>query len=289
MSYYDSQFGLCLTITNKFCETNQTINPDTKTLWLDEDFNYSIDNLVLPSGLESIHFNFNFNQPIEQIMFPASVISLSFYGQFNQPVNKINIAQNLQILKLDSFAYNKPIDWGQFPNLLILSVGNDYIVKTLVFPKKLDYFMIGHLVSIPLEKIILPDTLKAIIYSDSSCSTIDLSSVNFPSELKILCLPSAKVSLVNADKGIVQDYGCYYFNCPDNLPESLQELKVPHIFKKPGSNLPSGLKKLTISDKYGYLQYFKIPFGCKVYNLSNLEIDNDIDVCAGKILNIEKN
>ena len=267
MSYYDSQFGLCLTITNKFCETNQTINPDTKTLWLDEDFNYSIDNLVLPSGLESIHFNFNFNQPI----------------------NKINIAQNLQILKLDSFAYNKPIDWGQFPNLLILSVGNDYIVKTLVFPKKLDYFMIGHLVSIPLEKIILPDTLKAIIYSDSSCSTIDLSSVNFPSELKILCLPSTKVLLLNKDKGIVQNYGCYYFNCLDNLPESLQELTVPHIFKKPGSNLPSGLKKLTISDKYGYLQYFKIPFGCKVYNLSNLEIDNDIDVYAGKILNIEEN
>ena len=65
---------------------------------LDFDFDQSLANVTLPTGLENLSFGYYFNQSLENVTLPVGLKSLTFGFRFNQSLENVTLPVGLQIL-----------------------------------------------------------------------------------------------------------------------------------------------------------------------------------------------
>ncbi|AYV80062.1 MAG: hypothetical protein Gaeavirus7_19 [Gaeavirus sp.] len=68
---------------------NVIIAPTTITIFFNDDFNHSLDNVKLPNSIKQIYFGFCFNQPLNNVTMPSNLQSLSFGFMYAQSLDKI--------------------------------------------------------------------------------------------------------------------------------------------------------------------------------------------------------
>ena len=61
-------------------------------------FNQSMDNVTLPSGLQSLTFGNNFDQRMDKMTLSSGLQSLTFVGRFNQRMDNVTLPSALQII-----------------------------------------------------------------------------------------------------------------------------------------------------------------------------------------------
>ena len=77
---------------------NLTIPSGLQSLTFGDKFNQSMDNTTLPSGLQSLTFGWDFNQSMDNMTLPSGLQSLTFGVGFNQSMDNTTLPSGLQSL-----------------------------------------------------------------------------------------------------------------------------------------------------------------------------------------------
>ena len=200
---------------------------------------------------KKIIFNNGFDEPINEILFADHIESIKFGYWFNQDISDVEWPKSLKKLVFTG-EFNHPID--ELPdtiNILELSDGFNCPIKKL--PPLLKKIVFGNNFNQQLDNIVIPSSLETIIFGDSFDNS--LNNIIFPDDLIELHLGKSFNSV-----GL------------ESLP-NVQILKILNINKNI-LNLPITLKKLIIMPAHNkFIE--KIPFGCIIENINN--INNQID------------
>lgn len=265
--------------------SNIILKKETKHMIFCDEFNKSIDNINLPQGLLSLIFGFEFNQSLDNVKFPDSLRRLSLLGKFNQSLDNVKILENIEMIEFGHM-FDHSLSNINFNNLLIMTVGNNNILKTLKFSPLLEIIEFTGSFTTSLENFILPNTIKSIYFQNESSQIFDFDKIKFPSSLKKLFLPIKKIDILNYERLVVDQKSYYFWKNFNNLPDTLEELQISHISENI-TNLPLSLKKIfTINNKKNLNYFKKIPFGCNLYDINTGNII-DLDNVNKNIENIE--
>lgn len=125
----------------RYCKNLKTLTcPNTlKKLILPNDFNESLKNLRLNTGLRELKLGEKFNKPINKEDLPNTLIKLIFGEEFNQKIKPNTLPKDLKILEF-SRKYKKPFEKLSLPEKLrILSFHPDFSCKidSNLLPKSL--------------------------------------------------------------------------------------------------------------------------------------------------------
>ena len=140
-----------------------------------------------------------------------------------------------------------------------MTISNDNAIKILSLCPNLLQIKFYTGMSIPLNKIKIPDTVERIIYSYHTISNFDLDNVIYPKNLKILTLPHTYGVICNPEKYDFHALNYMFWNL-NNLPQGLEKLTAPY-FNSDYLNLPICLNKFAT---YMNTENVKLPFNCKV-------------------------
>ena len=244
-------------------------------IFFGEHFNQPLDNVIWPQKLISLYFGFDFNQPLDNVNFPDSLLTLSLLGSFNQPIDNIKILDTIEVIEL-GHVFDQSLANIKFSNLQMITLGNNNILTTFKFPPLLETIKFSGCFTNSFSDIILPETIKHIIFNEMSSMLFDFDKINFQKSLKKLVLPLEKITMVNIQKLHVTKNGDYYWNNLNNLPNTLEELTVGRVHENI-TNLPLSLKKIfTINTQSNLSHFEKLPFECKLYDVyAKSEIDTD--------------
>lgn len=223
----------------RLCDYKLKINkfpPNLKELYTGHCFHQSIgtaDTVILPDSIEKLVFGFRFNSKID--IFPKNLKHLEFGKKYNYPLN--NLPEGLEKLYLTG-DFNQYLD--SLPSSLkIISMFGLYSCE------------FNH----PIDN--LPDGLEELYLNGSFNQSIDL----LPSNLKMLYLNKNFDLPINnlpnrLDTLVFQRHG--KFNLPlTNIPDSIETLKLPESYSQEIKKLPKNLKRIELSKKYGFLNYFE--------------------------------
>lgn len=180
----------------------------------------------LPSSLVELQLDESFNEPVNHIL-PPNLIRLEFGNQFNQNID--HLPSKLQYLHLGC-CFNQTID--QLPDsLLELNIWGNFNQPIRKLPSSLQILELNTQYN-QYNPSILPSGLQKLRLSGSFNQRMD----TFPPNLIELELTDA-------------------YNQPfSQLPDTLQTLKLGHLFKHP-------LGFLTMkSIRYIYIQNFVYPY-----------------------------
>lgn len=73
--------------------------PETlESLTFSDEFNRSLEQLLLPSSLQRLNFGNSFNQSLEHVIFPKNLQSLTFGMSFDQSLERVGLPSGLQSL-----------------------------------------------------------------------------------------------------------------------------------------------------------------------------------------------
>ena len=62
-------------------------------------FDQSMDNVALPSGVQSLTFGYGFNQSMDNVTLPSGLQSLTFGNGFNQSMDKVILPSGVQVIR----------------------------------------------------------------------------------------------------------------------------------------------------------------------------------------------
>lgn len=217
-------------------------------------FGYHFNKLInnLPKSLVKIYFEGYFNQSIDNL--PDNIIVISMLSGFNQPINKL--PENLECIQfpyLSNFNYEIPL----CNKLKHLEIGQHSNIKLKIkINNKLEclicYFKFE-------DEIFLPTTIKSLTLYYNNQYIID----NLPNSieeltlgwwwnnLKLDNLPNLvkKIDLERISKNVMLNL--------NNLPNSVEILKLPNQYNDEILKIPLNLKIIHCNKKYKYIKNFK--------------------------------
>jgi hypothetical protein len=222
--YFNQQICLNNTITHlkfgKFFNQPIELNDELTHLKFGKSFNQPIK---LNDKLIYLEFGENFNQPIK---LNNELIHLEFGENFNQPINIYETKLKSLVLK------NKINEFINLPNTLeylYLDSTNEY-VKYLIDNLNNNLIEIEFGTKFNIELNNLPNSIKKLNFE--SCDYVeDLNVYNGEFERDYI-----KNHLFN--KSI------------DNLPDSIETLRLPHNYIIKTQKIPKNLKKIYSNEKY---------------------------------------
>ena len=95
---------------------NKPSEASYKTLNFGDKFNQNLNEVHLPSFLESLTFGNNFNQSLDLVTFPQ-LLSLTFGERFNQSLEHVALPRTLRSLKF-GYEYDQPLEHVKWPDAL---------------------------------------------------------------------------------------------------------------------------------------------------------------------------
>ena len=57
-----------------------------------------LENVALPSGLQTITFGRDFNQSLENVVLPSGLLTITFGDRFNQSLENVTLPSGLQTI-----------------------------------------------------------------------------------------------------------------------------------------------------------------------------------------------
>ena len=232
------------------------------TIYFNDKFNKSLENVKFPQKLSAIHFGYEFDQPLNNVDFPESLKIISLKGKINQSLDNVKIMDKLEAI---FFGWLLALDISnvKFSNLRVVEFANEKIINSFNFPPLLEHVIFSRGFSGDFSQIKLPDTIKSIYFSRESAVEFDFEKIKFPKQLKKLWLP-----IMNICKN-----RCYVYSNSINYPEELEDLVIDGYFSENITNLPLSLKRLYVTNEFSIIDKFrKIPFGCELYDIVTHEI-----------------
>jgi hypothetical protein len=183
-----------------------------------EHFNQSVSR-CFPQSLTHLTFGDNYNKPVSGFL-PRNLTHLTFGNEFNQSVNEL--PPNLTHLKFGA-SFNHPVSGFLPNNLTHLTFGERFNQPVSGFlPENLTHLTFGERFNQPVSGF-LPENLTHLELGYSFSNEINE-------------LPGIKYLYVGTS--------CTK-NLLDNLPNSIEELKLGDFFNQSLDNLPNQLKKIS--------------------------------------------
>ena len=308
--YVNDELHVSKNFNRHFVETDWDIIP--KKIFFNDEFNYSIENL--PEGIEYLRFGQLFNKSLDKLPQSITHIYFGYLAGFDQPIN--NLPQNLKTLEL-GFYFTQSLNClpakleslkivGNFShtleylpvNLKTLVIGNEFNRKIDLLPASITHLTLGDTFNHSVAKLPkslmylqlgfefnkcvnkLPKNLKTIIFGQSFNQAVD----KLPNQIKHIAFGSKfSKPLANLPNSVIS-IKFMESNIPNDIPNFIEEITLfIDGLQNPISNLPVGLKKLTIisySKKFDVkIKLLKnIPFNCKVYNAGGEDITDQFIV-----------
>ena len=224
-------------------------------LYFGRTYNKIIKRNILPSSLTKIVFGENYNQEIYPNVLPKNLKYLQFGRNFNKQINIDVLPENLTHL-IFTGTYNYLITYNTLPkNLIYLAFNfNKYEINEYILPTTLTHLKLGYNYNYELTKDVLPNNL---VY-------LELGGI-YSHELKDL--PPTLTTLYIC--GSVENKLVI-----NNLPDIINFLIIYNL-QVQITNLSNSIKKIKLIC-YSELtcKYLdKIPFGCKILDKHNREIN----------------
>ena len=236
-----------------------------KELYLNDNYNQSIEKGILPVGLKKLVFGSCYNQKIENDVLPPTLKYLEFDDDYDTDIDANVLPKKLKTL-IFGLSFNKLIVPGVLPpSIKFLGFGQKFCQEILEnsLPLNLEVLEFGNAClsswyDKPLKKNILPKNLQKLIIGSYAYDHSLIESL--PTNCKTLQLPLTECTI----------------NVLNNLPpiETLIIVNVNPGKKNIISNLPLSLKDIIIDNGNYYIsssenvinheEYIKVPFGCKV-------------------------
>ncbi|AYV80180.1 MAG: hypothetical protein Gaeavirus14_10 [Gaeavirus sp.] len=237
--------------------------------------NISIVGMTLPSDLQTIIIMFNsrpcysdseFDHSLTGFTFPSNLKRIEIIG--NHLSTGIVFPDNLRELVLD-FCHKCPLTDVIFPDRLrFIDFGYNTMLKDIVLPKYIEQIRISYNGLMSITDAVLPETLTCLelTYCDRHLSTckiiipsnfMDIKTYYHIVMDKRIIYPDTLRKLTIIDRELPS---------LDDLPRSIEELSIHSVLNNV-TNLPMGLKKITISDMTDddvKIKFNKLPYGCIV-------------------------
>ena len=156
-----------------------------------DEFNQSLERVILPSSLQSLAFGDRFNQSLERVTLPSSLQSLSFGFEFDQSLKRVSLPSSLQCLffffSFDRSLYSK-LDFF-FCSTKAWSGWACHRVFKASFGDEFNQ---------SLERVILPSGLQCLNFCFSFNKSLE--RVRLPSSLFWVCVTYSRDSLNSKHK-----------------------------------------------------------------------------------------
>ena len=174
-------------------------------------FNQSMDNVTLPSGLQSLTFGNNFNQRMDNVALPSGLQSLTFGYWFNKNMDNVALPSGLQSLTF-RYRFNQKMDNVALPSgFQSLTFGTHFnqSMANVALPSSLQSLTFGNAFNHSMDNVTLPSGLQSLTFG--ACFNQSMVNVTLPSGLQSLT------------------FGARFNQSMDNvaLPSGLQSLNCP--------------------------------------------------------------
>jgi hypothetical protein len=200
------------------------------------------------------------------------LVDLILRGEFD----KINsLKWKIKCLQFDVYtgrSFNSKLDGLIFPDSLEHIYFSDAFNQSLdnvKFSKNLKVILFGPKFNQRIDKMNISESLELLQFGDDFDQSID--NIIFPNSLKNICFgENFNHSLTNAKFSNNISIYLHSIESTELLPLNIEHLSVKYL-TKPLLNFPITLKTFTFyCDLENNFEQTKIPFGCKVYKINNL-------------------
>jgi len=194
-----------------------------------------------------LKFNDTFNEEINNynnIIKEHTKIDLGW--DFNKPLDLSN-KQNLTHLKLSDY-FNQELNLENNINLTHLELGR-FTTNVISVPNSLIYLSINHIYNkyIDISKI---KHLKLNVNNIPLMNILEILELDEKFVLELINLP-------NSIKQVIFSLDSQYDESLDNLPNSVEYLKLPQDYLLKIKKFPKNLKKIVCVEDYEYIDDFK--------------------------------
>ena len=145
--------------------------------------NRSLENVSLPSSLQTIEFGFSFNQSLENVNLPNGLQRIEL-GSFNQSLENVTLPSSLQTIEF-GLGFNQSLENVNLPNgLQTIAFGFQFnqSLENVILPSGLQAIHFGERFNQSLEKVNLPNGLQMIRFGLKFNQSLE--NVTLPSGLQ---------------------------------------------------------------------------------------------------------
>ncbi|KAM9977299.1 hypothetical protein ACTFIR_011158 [Dictyostelium discoideum] len=244
-------------VTSLCYNSNNKLNniSNIKELYLLDDFNLKLSNLLIPSSVTSITFGKSFDQIIEIGEIPISVTNIQFGSIYNKPLKNGSLPNSL-----------KKITFGLYWNQQL---------KPNDIPNSCEEIIFGDFYDKPLTNDLLPTNLKSITFGKYFNKSIPLNL--FSNTLQL-----SHISFSDHFNKKIQ---------PNTLPNTILNLKFGKLYNHSFNNntnnnnddddieysIPLNLKRIKFGKHFEKYSTFKIPKSllCIKFNFGSNYVDKE--------------
>ena len=136
------------------------------SLTFGDEFNQSLEGVILPNNLQILTFGRDFNQSLEGVSLPHSLRNLTFGRYFNQSLEHVTLPRSLQNLTFGEY-FNQNLEHVTLPDSLqnlTFEFRFNQSLKGMTLPESLQNLTFGHDFNKSLEGLTLPHSLQNLTF-----------------------------------------------------------------------------------------------------------------------------